>query len=260
MTETSEENTYSEMNPFVSADCMQGFFRVQQPNSINPFEEFRRNDVPEEDLQFASHSDNNSDYSFLRPNYSSNQLKVSVDGKRVCEETLLNCTGFEPDHPDFHGVDQVGFNCADPSEFEMLRCEDAQITNASTVKENSRRTEGIKSFSNFWWGGASANCMKMKKVKIRRKLREPRFCFQTMSEVDVLDDGYKWRKYGQKVVKNTHHPRSYYRCTQNNCRVKKRVERLADDPRMVITTYEGRHTHSPCTDTHSEQPDFLSSL
>ncbi|XP_010261027.1 PREDICTED: probable WRKY transcription factor 13 [Nelumbo nucifera] len=90
--------------------------------------------------------------------------------------------------------------------------------------------------------------MKMKKVKARRKVREPRFCFKTMSDVDVLDDGYKWRKYGQKVVKNTQHPRSYYRCTQDNCRVKKRVERLAEDPRMVITTYEGRHVHSPSHD------------
>ncbi|KAJ9561584.1 hypothetical protein OSB04_006744 [Centaurea solstitialis] len=87
--------------------------------------------------------------------------------------------------------------------------------------------------------------MKMKKFKSRRKVREPRFCFKTMSDVDVLDDGYKWRKYGQKVVKNTQHPRSYYRCTQDSCRVKKRVERLAEDPRMVITTYEGRHAHSP---------------
>ncbi|KAI3499757.1 hypothetical protein L1887_35566 [Cichorium endivia] len=86
---------------------------------------------------------------------------------------------------------------------------------------------------------------KMKKFKSRRKVREPRFCFKTMSDVDVLDDGYKWRKYGQKVVKNTQHPRSYYRCTQDSCRVKKRVERLAEDPRMVITTYEGRHAHSP---------------
>ena len=49
--------------------------------------------------------------------------------------------------------------------------------------------------------------IKMKKIKARRKVREPRFCFKTMSDVDVLDDGYKWRKYGQKVVKNTQHPR-----------------------------------------------------
>ncbi|KAK4721991.1 hypothetical protein R3W88_012224 [Solanum pinnatisectum] len=96
--------------------------------------------------------------------------------------------------------------------------------------------------------------IKMKKIKSsRRKVREPRFCFKTMSDVDVLDDGYKWRKYGQKVVKNTQHPRSYYRCTQDNCRVKKRVERLAEDPRMVITTYEGRHVHSPSQDEEDSQ-------
>ncbi|WOL09175.1 putative WRKY transcription factor 13 [Canna indica] len=98
--------------------------------------------------------------------------------------------------------------------------------------------------------------MKRKKKVMRKKVREPRFCFKTMSEVDVLDDGYKWRKYGQKVVKNTQHPRSYYRCTQDNCKVKKRIERLAEDPRMVITTYEGRHVHSP---SHDEDDSYSSS-
>jgi WRKY DNA -binding domain len=52
----------------------------------------------------------------------------------------------------------------------------------------------------------SMGAVRMKK-KVRRKVREPRFCFKTLSDVDVLDDGYKWRKYGQKVVKNTQHPR-----------------------------------------------------
>lgn len=104
--------------------------------------------------------------------------------------------------------------------------------------------------SSTWWRG-SAMAGEMGKMKVRRKMREPRFCFQTRSDVDVLDDGYKWRKYGQKVVKNSLHPRSYFRCTHSNCRVKKRVERLSTDCRMVITTYEGRHTHSPCDDTTS---------
>ncbi|KAJ8499831.1 hypothetical protein OPV22_010383 [Ensete ventricosum] len=79
-------------------------------------------------------------------------------------------------------------------------------------------------------------------------------------DVDVLDDGYKWRKYGQKVVKNSLHPRSYYRCTHSNCRVKKRVERLSEDCRMVITTYEGRHTHSPCDDASSSEHECFSSF
>ncbi|GFQ08371.1 probable WRKY transcription factor 57, partial [Phtheirospermum japonicum] len=36
---------------------------------------------------------------------------------------------------------------------------------------------------------------------------------------------------------------SYYRCTNSKCGVKKRVERSCDDPSLVITTYEGQHSH-----------------
>jgi hypothetical protein len=57
------------------------------------------------------------------------------------------------------------------------------------------------------WKGSAATIAERGKMKVRRKMREPRFCFQTRSDVDVLDDGYKWRKYGQKVVKNSLHPR-----------------------------------------------------
>jgi len=67
--------------------------------------------------------------------------------------------------------------------------------------------------------------------------------FMTKSEVDHLEDGYRWRKYGQKPVKNSSYPRSYYRCTAARCGVKKRVERSHQDPSTVITTYEGQHTH-----------------
>jgi hypothetical protein len=37
--------------------------------------------------------------------------------------------------------------------------------------------------------------------------------------------------------------RSYYRCTTQKCPVKKRVERSFQDAAVVITTYEGKHTH-----------------
>jgi len=42
-----------------------------------------------------------------------------------------------------------------------------------------------------------------------RAVREPRVVVQTTSEVDILDDGYRWRKYGQKVVKGNPNPRSH---------------------------------------------------
>ncbi|CAD5163824.1 unnamed protein product [Musa acuminata subsp. malaccensis] len=84
---------------------------------------------------------------------------------------------------------------------------------------------------------------KKKKKKGQKPQKEPRFAFETRSEVDHLDDGYRWRKYGQKAVKNSRFPRSYYRCTSATCGVKKRVERSSDDPAVVVTTYEGQHNH-----------------
>ncbi|KAL2473733.1 putative WRKY transcription factor 28 [Forsythia ovata] len=81
------------------------------------------------------------------------------------------------------------------------------------------------------------------KKKGEKKQKQPRFAFMTKSEVDHLEDGYRWRKYGQKAVKNSPYPRSYYRCTTQKCPVKKRVERSFQDPSIVITTYEGQHNH-----------------
>ncbi|PKA64697.1 putative WRKY transcription factor 28 [Apostasia shenzhenica] len=92
-------------------------------------------------------------------------------------------------------------------------------------------------------GSDKAKIIDKLKKKGDKRQREPRFAFMTKSEVDHLDDGYRWRKYGQKAVKNSPYPRSYYRCTTQKCAVKKRVERSFEDPSVVITTYEGQHTH-----------------
>ncbi|KAD6794403.1 hypothetical protein R6Q59_025081 [Mikania micrantha] len=71
----------------------------------------------------------------------------------------------------------------------------------------------------------------------------PRVVVQTTSVVDIVNDGYRWRKYGQKLVKGNPNPRSYYRCTSAGCPAKKHVERASHDEKKVITTYEGRHDH-----------------
>lgn len=59
------------------------------------------------------------------------------------------------------------------------------------------------------------------------------------------DDGYSWRKYGQKDIFGAKYPRSYYRCTyrhMQNCWAKKQVQRSDDDPTVFDVTYRGSHS------------------
>lgn len=93
-------------------------------------------------------------------------------------------------------------------------------------------------------GGNNNNSKLIKKGSLEKKVKKHRYAFQTRSQVDILDDGYRWRKYGQKAVKNNKFPRSYYRCTYQGCNVKKQVQRLSNDDGVVVTTYEGIHSHS----------------
>ncbi|KAL2468739.1 putative WRKY transcription factor 53 [Forsythia ovata] len=59
------------------------------------------------------------------------------------------------------------------------------------------------------------------------------------------DDGYNWRKYGQKDILGAKYPRSYYRCTYRrlqNCWATKQVQRSDDDPTTFEITSKGMHT------------------
>ncbi|KAG1338948.1 WRKY transcription factor 55 [Cocos nucifera] len=59
------------------------------------------------------------------------------------------------------------------------------------------------------------------------------------------DDGYTWRKYGQKDILGSIFPRSYYRCTHKSyygCDAKKQVQRLDEDPYTYEIKYCGTHS------------------
>ncbi|MED6182904.1 hypothetical protein PIB30_033029 [Stylosanthes scabra] len=86
-------------------------------------------------------------------------------------------------------------------------------------------------------------------------LTEPRIVLQSSTDSEIIGDGFRWRKYGQKVVKGNPYPRSYYRCTNVKCNVRKHVERAIDDPRAFVTTYEGKHNHEmPIKNTNPNVP------
>ncbi|KAL3619195.1 WRKY transcription [Castilleja foliolosa] len=64
------------------------------------------------------------------------------------------------------------------------------------------------------------------------------------------DDGYTWRKYGQKDILGAKYPRSYYRCTYRlvqSCWATKQVQRSDEDPNVFEITYKGTHTCTQST-------------
>ena len=66
---------------------------------------------------------------------------------------------------------------------------------------------------------------------------------QTHSQRRSSDDGYNWRKYGQKQVKGSENPRSYYKCTFPNCPTKKKVETSLQG-QITEIVYKGTHNHA----------------
>ncbi|KAG2314026.1 hypothetical protein Bca52824_017148 [Brassica carinata] len=82
-------------------------------------------------------------------------------------------------------------------------------------------------------------------IGVTRQNKTQRVLIQVESEEDHPGDGFRWRKYGQKVVVGNANPRSYYRCTYTGCKVRKYVERSIDNVKLVVATYDGIHEHVP---------------
>nr|USN24508.1 WRKY transcription factor [Panax notoginseng] len=84
----------------------------------------------------------------------------------------------------------------------------------------------------------------------KRKNQMKRVC-QVPAE-GLSSDMWSWRKYGQKPIKGSPYPRSYYRCsTSKSCLARKKVERNRSDPNMFIVTYSQEHNHPVPTNRNS---------
>ncbi|XP_072957702.1 probable WRKY transcription factor 74 [Typha angustifolia] len=86
------------------------------------------------------------------------------------------------------------------------------------------------------------HCTKRRKLRVKRSIKVPAISNKL---ADIPPDEYSWRKYGQKPIKGSPHPRGYYKCSSmRGCPARKHVERCLDDPAMLIVTYEGEHNHT----------------
>ncbi|KAG2319453.1 hypothetical protein Bca52824_012666 [Brassica carinata] len=73
--------------------------------------------------------------------------------------------------------------------------------------------------------------------------KKQRFVVHAAGDVGISGDGYRWRKYGQKMVKGNPNPRNYYRCTSAGCLVRKHIETAVENRTAVVITYKGVHNH-----------------
>ncbi|CAI9768260.1 unnamed protein product [Fraxinus pennsylvanica] len=93
---------------------------------------------------------------------------------------------------------------------------------------------------------ASSSQCKRRRKDDGHKIRVIRVAAPQMGNLDLPpEDGYTWKKYGQKEILESRYPRSYYCCTHRkfyNCPAKKQVQRLNHDHSMFEVTYRGGHT------------------
>ncbi|KAF2315256.1 hypothetical protein GH714_038599 [Hevea brasiliensis] len=84
----------------------------------------------------------------------------------------------------------------------------------------------------------------------RRKNQLKKICH--VPAESLSSDVWAWRKYGQKPIKGSPYPRSYYRCSSSKgCLARKQVERNRSEPGMFIVTYTGEHNHPAPTHRNS---------
>ncbi|KVH94953.1 probable WRKY transcription factor 70 [Cynara cardunculus var. scolymus] len=125
------------------------------------------------------------------------------------------------------------------------------VLSFSSINEISyNHTGDIQSSSNL--GGQKSEDFN-KNIKIEPQVEAKRRCCKrrkipwTSTKVTstLVDDGYAWRKYGQKAIHHTNHQRSYYRCTykfDQGCEATKQVQKTDDEPSKYKITYNGYHT------------------
>nr|XP_051186103.1 WRKY DNA-binding transcription factor 70-like isoform X4 [Lolium perenne] len=132
------------------------------------------------------------------------------------------------------------------AELKLLRLDRSKCDDVPplTGVDDKRRVRKILS------GGGNGDSAKPNRQQHKRRLANDSVTLETPVP---HYDGHQWRKYGQKLINNANHPRSYYKCTykqEQDCGATKTVQQYqqdggTDDPAMYTVVYFGQHTCKP---------------
>lgn len=218
---------------------------AQQPATLIP--NYNTNDDDDQMMFYTSSNNNNhhqfiqNTFTFPSSPTSSltnkiindNNINISSSSSNLLFPPLIpNCSELSQTPPILDNIDWINLfsSCSalEPSAISVesstssAQANDNHLNNTSNIdntvngcKNHGQQDRGEKGMSSYnnnnkningttGKGRSSVSCSSN---SMKKKMVPPRFAFHTKSVDDVLDDGYKWRKYGQKSVKNNSHPR-----------------------------------------------------
>ncbi|KAJ6312162.1 hypothetical protein OIU77_013837 [Salix suchowensis] len=156
-----------------------------------------------------------------------------------------------PDSPGFGLFSPQGFGMTHQQALAQVTAQAAQANSIMHVQPEYSTPEISSTFTN--------NSAAHQQQQMVRSVADSGVKIQELSDFSQPDqrpessslavdkpakDGYNWRKYGQKHLKGSEFPRSYYKCTHPSCPVKKKVERSLDG-QVTEIIYKGQHNHQP---------------
>ncbi|GJX04139.1 probable WRKY transcription factor 70 [Tanacetum coccineum] len=115
------------------------------------------------------------------------------------------------------------------------------ILNSYTLNEKLTHIQSSADDQQSHDSGASDKSVRSVKTKRGCYKRGRTSSTSTKVTSTLIDDGYAWRKYGQKPILNS----KYQRCTHKNeqgCQATKQVQKTDDEPPKYVITYNGHHT------------------
>lgn len=177
-------------------------------------------------------------------------------------EALLHGASLPPAHGGAHALAAEILRCCDRALAALRAGGDAESSSADTKRKPATAQPSTRRRRRYIYMYVSSRSCDG--ARDRAATQQEIFCRATASgggaaaaaeparveKARTSEDGFLWRKYGQKEIKNSKHPRFYYRCSykdDHGCTATKQVQQseTADDDTaspVYIITYFGEHT------------------
>nr|WGV38272.1 WRKY [Loropetalum chinense var. rubrum] len=123
-----------------------------------------------------------------------------------------------------------------------LSPQSTMVTSSISVPKEMK--DELKKLSLPGPAAAASSAITNRAAQSKKRNQRKKMVLQVTAD-GLSSDMWAWRKYGQKPIKGSPYPRSYYRCSSSKgCLARKQVEQSSSEPGMLIITYTAEHSHA----------------